>query len=131
MISTYIALHTLLCVALLLTVLVRLFRTDDQTFEAVRLAFWLLAVAAIIGLLAPWAHKMFPWFGRFKPHASTLLMEAGIVAVQLVTAKHWRTCVPSQFQNSFAQSQYDTDHARLANEQAEARWGGYKKGTPT
>ena len=127
MISLKIFTHLVLCALLLGTVLFRMFRTNEETFEAVRLAFWLLAVAAIVGLLAPWAHHLFPWAGRLRLHWSTLLLEAGIVAVQFVTAKHWQYTVPNQFQrpfvdSQFAPSQYDSRHAAQVNAQAEAMW---------
>lgn len=98
MITVKVAIHVALCAVLLVTVLARLVRTDDRTLERVTLAFWLLAVGAGAGLIAPWAYKLWPEFGRFRIHWATLLLEAGIVAVQLVTARPWQLAVPERFQ---------------------------------
>jgi cation transport ATPase len=98
MISFKVGLHLLLCLVLLATVLARMVRMDGDTREAISVSFWLLAVAAGLGLIAPFAHQLWPEFGRFRIHWTTLAIEAAFVAVQLSTARHWRVAVPSQFQ---------------------------------
>lgn len=79
-----------LCAALFYGCFVRAVRSSAEVvlFE-VRLAFNLLAAAALWGMAAP-------LFGHI-PDAGDLLMLAAIVYTQHITTRHWERDVPHQF----------------------------------
>jgi hypothetical protein len=89
--------HTALCLLLIWSAWRRIVRTDDTTFTIVRLAFVWLAIAALALLIAPWAYKLWPWFGQLRVHWSQLLVLAAFVAVQMAVQQHWADGVPAQF----------------------------------
>ena len=89
MTATLIALHVALCLALIHSVFVRFVRTDASVRIDVRLAFWLLGLAACLGVPAP-------LFG-YVPRLLDLLLLASFTAVQWVTGRHWTAGVPHDF----------------------------------
>jgi len=84
-----LALHTLLCVALLWSGYCRAIRMNHTTRRDIRLAFWSLSVAAAAALSAP--------FRGWSPDWPTEALLLAIVAVQYTTALHWRHGVPESF----------------------------------
>jgi hypothetical protein len=88
--SANILIHEALCFALFYTVFCRAVRSNDKVKTDVRIAFFFLGAAAIMGMVAPlvWAHNPKPW---------DLGLLAAVVFVQAITAKHWSGGVPELF----------------------------------
>ena len=84
-----ILLHVALCLVLIYSVFVRFVRTDASVRIDVRLAFWLLGLAACLAVPAP-------LFG-YVPRVLDLLLLAAFAAVQHVTGRHWTRGVPRDF----------------------------------
>ena len=82
--------HEVLCGTLFYSVFFRAVRSSCNVSLDVRFAFFVLGIVACIGMAAPLA-----W--GFVPCAFELSLLAAIVAVQIVTARHWATAVPSRF----------------------------------
>lgn len=78
-----------LCLALLWAVFGRSVRTDQTTRLSVRLVMWLVGVAALTGLTAP--------FYGWDPDPVSTLMLSPLVVMQYVMSAHWRYGVPTQF----------------------------------
>lgn len=89
MTAVLILLHVALCLVLIYSVFVRFVRTDDSVRIDVRLAFWLLGLAACLAVPAP-------LFG-YVPRLLDLLLLAAFAAVQHVTGRHWTRGVPRDF----------------------------------
>lgn len=85
-----IVVHELLCAALFYTVFCRAVKSSADVKTDVRLAFFALGSAALMGMAAPlaWEHQ---------PSGFDLALLASIVLVQILTAHHWRDGVPEQF----------------------------------
>lgn len=123
------ALHLVLALVLFYTCFCRQTRSTAATTKAdVRGAFWLLSIAAVVVAAAPYGHLLWPEL--FQPDAVTwpdVLLLAGIVLVQVVTARHWRDGVPTAFLREAGPTQWPwppgesstlpplraPDHARL------------------
>ncbi len=92
-------LHLLLSAVLFWTCFCRQFKfTATHTRPDVRWAFVLLSMAALVIAIAPYAHALWPDLAEpYKVRWPDLLLLAGIVAVQAVTARHWRGGVPRDF----------------------------------
>ena len=89
MTAALIAAHVALCLVLIYSVFVRFVHTDTDVRLDVRLAFFLLGVAACSGVPAP-------LFG-YVPRVIDLLLLAAFAAVQHVTGRHWQRGVPRDF----------------------------------
>lgn len=99
MFALKLTLHTALCLALMWTCWCRQARSNSQTIEAVRMAFWLMFMAAMVLLVAPMGHKLWPdTWPRYRIQWPDLAMLASAVLVQFVTARHWHRGVPAAFQ---------------------------------
>jgi hypothetical protein len=102
------ALHLALSAALFWTCFCRQTRSTVHTTRAdIRAAFWLLSIAAVVIGVAPYASALLPEL--FPPYTITwpdLLLLAGIVVVQGVTAQHWRDGVPVPFQREDGPTQW-------------------------
>lgn len=85
-----IVIHELLCIVLACSVFERGRQMTHYVRRDVRAVFFVLFVAAVVGLVAPLS---LPW----SPDWWSLLLLAAIVAVQLVTSAHWARGVPHQF----------------------------------
>ena len=85
--------NTLFCSTLFYTCFCRLVRTNRDTERGVRLAFHVLATAALFCLAAPFM----PWLA-YKPQAPALVIEGAMALVQALTARYWRDGVPCHFQ---------------------------------
>ena len=79
----------LLCLALLYSVFCRLVHTSVSTRLDVRLSIFALGLASLVGLGAP----LYGW----EPDLVVLCITVASVAMQLVSARHWRKGVPEQF----------------------------------
>jgi len=88
--TPYLFIHEVLCFALFFTVFCRAVKTDQTVRMDVRLAFFVLGIAACAGMVAPitWAHE---------PDTFQLFLLGAVVLVQAVTAHHWNEEVPPQF----------------------------------
>ncbi len=83
--------HTLLAATLLWSSFCRASITSKRnTVAPVRWAFSLLMAAAVVALVAP-----FVW--GYQPDYVSVLLLAGIAAVQVSTAAYWRDGVPESF----------------------------------
>lgn len=89
MISIY--LNTVICAALFYTCFCRLVRTNGDTHTSIRLAFVVLACAAV------WCLAM-PLRSGIPPQGTQLVIEAAMALVQALTARYWRDGVPVHFQ---------------------------------
>lgn len=86
-----LTLHTLLAAALLWTSFCRASITSKRnTVAPVRWAFSVLMGASVVSLVAPYA-----W--DYQPDYVSVLLLAGIAAVQISTAAYWRDGVPESF----------------------------------
>ena len=85
-----LAIHELLCAALFYTVFCRAVKSNADVKTDVRLAFFALGSAAIMGMVAPlaWGHQ---------PSIFDLALLSSVVLVQILTAHHWRDGVPEHF----------------------------------
>lgn len=92
-------LHLALAVALFWTCFCRQIRfTLAHTRTDVRWAFVLLSMAALVAAVAPYAHLLWPDLAApYDVRWPDILLLAGVVAVQAVTARHWRGGVPRDF----------------------------------
>jgi membrane protein implicated in regulation of membrane protease activity len=80
--------------ALFLSCFCRLVKTNAETLAVIRLSFWLLGVAAMVSLVAP-------YFGWGKPQWPTVFLLLAVVALQWFTARYWRhTSPPTHFQKA-------------------------------
>ena len=61
-----------------------------STRRDVRLAFWALAIAAVVAMFAP---AIWDW----RPEPVSLVLLIGITVVQSVTSRHWVAGVPHGF----------------------------------
>ena len=93
--ATY--LNALACAALFWTCFCRMVRTDTQTEIAVRLAFCVLATAALACGLAPFG-VLAPYLPAQQPTAAQIFITLAMVLVQALTARFWRDGVPAHFQ---------------------------------
>lgn len=82
--------HEALCAALFYSVFFRAVRASEKVSLDVRAAFFGMGIVASAGMAAPLA-----W--DFAPSAFDLSLLAAIVAVQVVTARHWMLSVPDHF----------------------------------
>lgn len=99
-------LHTALCLAIMWTCWCRQVRSNSQTIEAVRLAFWLMFCAAMVLLVAPIGHKLWPdTWPRYTIQWPTLGLMASAALVQIVTARHWLHGPPAVFQKPTPEKQ--------------------------
>lgn len=81
--------HVLLCIALFWGCFVRAVRADDKVLIEVRVAFNLLAAAALSGLVVPLL--------GFQPSAWSVCMLASIAYTQHITTHHWEVGPPDRF----------------------------------
>lgn len=95
MIHVYI--NFVLSGALWWTCFCRVVRTDTQTHMAVRVAFCLLAAVAVACAVAPFG-VLAPLLPPDEPAVMQLVLLAGMVIVQGLTAKFWKDGVPAHFQ---------------------------------
>lgn len=92
-------LHTALCLVLMWTCFCRQVRSNSHTLESVRVAFWLLFVSAMVLLVAPIGHKLWPdTWPRYTIQWPMLALLASAALVQVITAKHWHRGPPAVFQ---------------------------------
>lgn len=79
----------------------RLVKTNDRTVDAILLAFWFMAVAALFLLVAPFlpiaAPIDCPWPVGTTPVWAYLLFISSSLGVQIITAAHWVRGVPVHF----------------------------------
>ena len=91
-----LTIHSLLCIVLMWSCFCRLARSDADTRESVRMAFWLLFIVAFVAFNAPWA-----WLpGEVKRYIiqwTDLAVLAAFALVQVVTTNHWEAGVPLAF----------------------------------
>ena len=82
--------HELACAILLWGVFCRFTKSSPRVLLSVRLVFWLLGIASCVAFVAPlvWGDEI---------HPASLALEWAFVAVQVVTAQHWRQGVPDEF----------------------------------
>lgn len=83
-------LHEALAWALFYSVFCRAVRLNCSAGRDVRLAFWLLGIAAIAAVAAPIQPG-------WRPDGLTLILLAAFALVQIVTARYWCNGVPSRF----------------------------------
>lgn len=88
--NTLLILHELACAVLLWGVFCRFTKSSPRVLLSVRLVFWLLGIAACAAIVAPlmWGDDV---------HPASLALEWAFVAVQVVTAQHWRNGAPDVF----------------------------------
>lgn len=89
-------LHSALCIVLMWGCFCRLARTDANTRESVRMAFWALFIAALVAFNAPWAWKLWD-VKRYIIQWTDLALLAAMTLVQVVTAHHWHAGAPLAF----------------------------------
>jgi len=88
---TYIFINTILTGLLIWTCFCRLVRTSGETYISIRAAFWVLTIASLACMLAPFRCGLIP-------QCPQLTIEAAMVVVQGLTARFWRDGVPCHFQ---------------------------------
>lgn len=93
----HVYLNFVLSGALWWTCFCRLVRTDTKTHMAVRVAFCLLAAVAGACAVAPFG-VLAPILPADVPSLMQLVLLAGMVIVQGLTARFWKDGVPSHFQ---------------------------------
>lgn len=86
---TRLVLWELLCIGLFWSVFCRSVRVDKTTRLDVRLALWLVGIAALVGM----GSTLYGWL----PDGVTLVIVGAVVVMQVVMARHWRHGVPRQF----------------------------------
>ena len=89
MTAALIAAHVALCLLLIYSVFQRFVHTDASVRLDVRIAFWLLGLAACLAVPAPLL--------GYVPRPLDVLLLAAFAAVQHVTGRHWRRGVPRDF----------------------------------
>jgi hypothetical protein len=82
--------HEVLCVILALCIFSRSVRSSDEVLIIIRLAFWAMWTATLMGIIAPLV-----W--GYVPHPVEVAMLSGFTMVQYSTSVHWTGGVPSQF----------------------------------
>lgn len=92
-----LAVHVVLCLSIFWSCFCRQTHSNQHTTRPqVRAVFWLLAVAALVLGIAPWAQSLWRW-PPYYPSWPELGMLAAIALVQLATAHYWRKGVPASF----------------------------------
>lgn len=81
--------HELACFALFASVFCRFVRTTCRTKLSIRLAFWLMGMVALAGMVMPLLGGVVSWF--------SVAMTCAVLAVQWVTAHHWHHGTPHEF----------------------------------
>lgn len=85
-----LAIHLIFCSILFWSVFCRSVTMTGDAKLDIRFAFFMLGVAAVAGMAAPWA-----W--GFAPTGYTLTLLGSVALVQVTTAKHWTGGVPPDF----------------------------------
>lgn len=83
----------------------RLVRTDCETIREIRMAIWFEAMAAglVMGApVIPWLVPEITWHPGTTPRWVWLVLLVSATAVQIVTARYWKSGVPSVFQKDSA-----------------------------
>lgn len=93
--------HEAAASALVWSCFCRLVRTDENTIVEIRFGFWLLNVAALVDVIAP-------YYGWATPNWPGVLMTAAITVMQVFTARFWRADVPSAY------TRYQDEHREAA-----------------
>lgn len=84
-----LVLHVLLCISLFWGCFIRAVRADSRVLVQVRVAFNLLAAAALSGLVVPLlGYQPTPW---------SVCMLAAIAYTQHITTHHWEVGPPDRF----------------------------------
>lgn len=78
----------------------RLTKTDMNTIREVRWSIWFMAVAAMMVVGAPFMpifDPRTPWEAGVTPYWVWLALLLAIVAVQIVSSRHWKHGTPPAF----------------------------------
>lgn len=96
--NTVLAAHTVLCAILFWSAFCRIVKTNErETYLVIRVSFSVAGMAALVMMIAPFGHLLWPWFPKYRVHPAVLLMLASFVSVQVSTARHWRHGTPKSF----------------------------------
>lgn len=87
--STLLIAHEAACALLFYSVFCRLTKTHHGTLLGIRFAFFVLGVAATVGMAWPFLGWPLSWFG--------VLLALATVLVQLATSTYWAQGAPWQF----------------------------------
>lgn len=107
------ALHALAFVGLVATSAMRLYKTNCQTLDVIRLAVWALFCTSVLMLFAPIAHEFWPDLcaHEYRPTWVVTCHAWAVLAVQYFTGKHWKNGVP----RSYTKPEHLTDRATDAH----------------
>ena len=98
---TLLVLQLVIAVGIFAACFYRLVKTNGQTVDDILLAFWFMAVAALLLLAAPFlpiaAPVDCPWPVGTTPVWAYLLFISTSLGVQITTAAHWVRGVPVHF----------------------------------
>ena len=103
--------HSLLCIVLMWGCFCRLARSDADTRESVRMAFWLLFIVTFVAFNAPWAWRLWE-VKRYIIQWTDLAVLAAFALVQVVKVHQWGAGAPLAFR---------TD--KRATQEPSAPWG--------
>jgi hypothetical protein len=91
-----LTIHSLLCIVLMWGCFCRLARSDADTRESVRMAFWLLFIVTFVAFNAPWAWRLWE-VKRYIIQWTDLAVLAAFALVQVVKVHHWHAGAPLAF----------------------------------
>ena len=91
-----LTIHSLLCIVLMWGCFCRLARSDANTRESVRVAFWLLFIVTFVAFNAPWAWRLLE-VKRYIIQWTDLAVLAAFALVQVVKVHQWHAGAPLAF----------------------------------